>query len=156
MVIAIFFKDNIDITLMDSLNKRLIFLEEVVKKLHFKNVKIVHERSEDASHKDIYRQKFDIVVSRAFARLSELIEYTSAFLKVGGKCLFMKGPGYKEELENSKKSMIVLNCKLSNIYNYELVSDEEKYTRAILDIEKTSDTPKNYPRIYSKIKKNPL
>ncbi len=156
MVIAIFFKDKLNITLMDSLNKRLVFLNEVKERLNLKNINIVHARSEEASCNEIYRQKFDVTVSRAFAKLNELVEYTSGFLKVSGKCLFMKGDNYKLELENSKNAFNILNLKLENIYEYELKLENEVYNRVILELKKIKDTPKNYPRMYTKIKKNPL
>lgn len=156
MVIAIYFKGKLKITLMDSLNKRLIFLEEVKKTLKLGNITIIHSRSEEASNEEKYRQKFDIIVSRAFARLNELLEYTIGFLKVGGRCLFMKGDNYADELDTSKNAMKVLNCICNNIYKYKLFTQDEIYNRVILEILKKGDTPKIYPRMYSKIKKNPL
>ena len=156
MVIAIFFKDKLDITLLDSLNKRLVFLEEVKNKLNFKNIKIIHERAEEGAHKDIYREKYDIVVSRAVASLNNLLEYTIAYINKDGKCLYMKGDNYLEEINNSEKAFKILDCKLKNRYEYILKADKEEYNRIILEITKNKETNIKYPRNYGKMKKNPL
>lgn len=156
MVIAIYFEDKLDITLLDSLNKRLIFLEEVKKQIGFKNIKIVHDRAEDAAHKLEFREKFDKVVARAVAPLNNLLEFTSGYIRKNGTCLFMKGDSFREEVESSKNAIKILNCKISNIYEYNLKLNDEQYNRVILDIQKNNLTPKSYPRSYGKIKKNPL
>ena len=107
IVIAIYF-ENINITLLDSLNKRLIFLEEVVKKLNLKNVNIVHARAEEFAHKDEYRNKYDLVVSRAVANLSNLLEYDVGYLKLNGKLLLLKGDNVNDEINTSKNTFNVL------------------------------------------------
>lgn len=155
IVIAIYF-DNIDITLLDSLNKRLIFLEDVVSRLNLKNVKIVHARAEEFAHKEEYRQNYDIVVSRAVAPLNILLEYDIGYLKIGGKALFLKGDNVDLEISNSKNSFNILNCKLNNIYDYTYNFNDELFTRKVLEIIKKNNTPSKYPRNYGKIKKNPL
>ncbi len=155
IVIAIYY-DNIDITLLDSLNKRLIFLEEVVNKLELKNVKIVHARAEEFAHKEEYRQSYNIVVSRAVAPLNILLEYDIGYLKIGGRALFLKGDNVDLEICNSKNSFNILNCKLNNIYDYGYKFNNELFTRKVLEIIKKDNTPSKYPRNYGKIKKNPL
>ena len=156
MVIAIYFKDKLDITLLDSLNKRLIFLEEVKKAIGFKNLKIVHERAEEGAHKEEYREKFDIALARAVASLNNLLEYTSGYVLKNGKCLFMKGDNYDDELESSKNAFCILKCKLLKKYEYSFKVNDAEYNRVILEINKQDVLPKSYPRNFGKIKKNPL
>ena len=157
MVLAIYYPQ-IDFTLLDGLNKRLIFLEEVVNKLGLKNVKIVHARAEEAARNEEYFEFFDAVVSRAVANLPVLLEYTSPYVKVNGKCIVMKGDNAKEELDLAKNAMNVL--KLRNIdnkeYKYSYTINDEGYNRTILYIEKIGNTPNKYPRNYGQIKKKAL
>lgn len=155
IVIAIYFQ-NINITLLDSLNKRLIFLEEVVKKLNLKNVNIVHARAEEFAHKDEYRNKYDLVVSRAVANLSNLLEYDVGYLKLNGKLLLLKGDNVNDEINTSKNTFNVLGCKIENIYDYEYDVNGEIFNRKVLEIKKLKNTPEKYPRNYGKMKKNPL
>ncbi len=155
IVIAIYFQ-NINITLLDSLNKRLIFLEEVVKKLNLKNVNIVHARAEEFAHKDEYRNKYDLVVSRAVANLSNLLEYDVGYLKLNGKLLLLKGDNVNDEINTSKNTFNVLGCKIQNIYDYEYDVNGEIFNRKVLEIKKLKNTPEKYPRNYGKMKKNPL
>ena len=157
MPLAIYYPQ-IEFTLLDGLNKRLIFLEEVVNKLGLKNVKIVHARAEEAARNEEYFESFDAVVSRAVANLPVLLEYTSPYVKVNGKCIVMKGDNAKEELELAKNAMNIL--KLKNIkekeYKYSYSIDNEEYNRTILYIEKIGNTPNKYPRNYGQIKKKAL
>lgn len=157
MVLAIYYPQ-IDFTLLDGLNKRLIFLEEVVNKLGLKNVKIVHARAEEAARNEEYFETFDAVVSRAVANLPVLLEYTSPYIKVNGKCIVMKGDNAKEELDLAKNAMNIL--KLRNInnkeYKYSYTINDEEYNRTILYIEKIGNTPNKYPRNYGQIKKKAL
>ena len=157
MPLAIYYPQ-IEFTLLDGLNKRLIFLEEVVNKLGLKNVKIVHARAEEAARNEEYFEFFDAVVSRAVANLPVLLEYTSPYVKVNGKCIVMKGDNAKEELNLAKNAMNIL--KLKNIenkeYKYSYTIDSEEYNRTILYIEKIGNTPNKYPRNYGQIKKKAL
>ena len=157
MPLAIFYPQ-IEFTLLDGLNKRLIFLEEVVNKLGLKNVKIVHARAEEAARNEEYFESFDAVVSRAVANLPVLLEYTSPYVKVNGKCIVMKGDNAKEELDLAKNAMNIL--KLKNIenkeYKYSYTINNEEYNRTILYIEKVGNTPNKYPRNYGQIKKKAL
>ncbi|MBR2785238.1 MAG: 16S rRNA (guanine(527)-N(7))-methyltransferase RsmG [Clostridia bacterium] len=157
MPLAIYYPQ-IEFTLLDGLNKRLIFLEEVVNKLGLKNVKIVHARAEEAARNEEYFESFDAVVSRAVANLPVLLEYTSPYVKVNGKCIVMKGDNAKEELDLAKNAMNIL--KLKNIenkeYKYSYTINNEEYNRTILYIEKVGNTPNKYPRNYGQIKKKAL
>ena len=157
MPLAIYYPQ-IEFTLLDGLNKRLIFLEEVVNKLGLKNVKIVHARAEEAARNDDFFESFDAVVSRAVANLPVLLEYTSPYVKVNGKCIVMKGDNAQEELELAKNAMNIL--KLKNIenkeYKYSYTINNEEYNRTILYIEKVGNTPNKYPRNYGQIKKKAL
>ena len=157
MVLAIYYPQ-IEFTLLDGLNKRLIFLEEVINKLELKNVKIVHARAEEAARNEDFFESFDAVVSRAVANLPVLLEYTSPYVKVNGKCIVMKGDNVQEELELAKNAMNIL--KLKNVkekeYKYSYKIDNEEYNRTILYIEKIGNTPNKYPRNYGQIKKKAL
>ena len=157
MPLAIFYPQ-IEFTLLDGLNKRLIFLEEVVNKLGLKNVKIVHARAEEAARNEEYCEYFDAVVSRAVANLPVLLEYTSPYVKVNGKCIVMKGDNAKEELNLAKNAMNIL--KLKNIenkeYKYSYTIDNEEYNRTIFYIEKVGNTTNKYTRNYRQIKKKAL
>lgn len=156
MVIAIYFKGNIKITLMDALNKRINFLEEVVKKLNLKNVEIIHARAEDFGQKEEYRENYDYTVSRAVAPLNILLEFDIPFIKVGGKCLLLKGTKLNKEIQESNRALENLNSKITNIYKYNYILDDEEYTRNIIEITKEKDLSNKYPRSYGKIKKSPL
>ncbi len=156
VVIAIYFENDINITLLDSLNKRLIFLEEVKNKLQLQNIKIIHSRAEESGNSDKYRSRYDYVVSRAVASLNILLEYTTPYLKVGGKGLYLKGDNLQEEIDKSANALNILKCKIKKIYNYKLNTEETELNRTILEVVKNSDTPNKYPRSYGKIKKSEL
>lgn len=156
IVIAIYFEGNVKVTLLDALNKRLIFLQEVIDKLNLKNVYIVHGRAEEMAQKQEYREHYDIAVSRAVASLNVLLEFDTPYIKVGGKCLLMKGENVKSEIAESKNALSILNCKINNNYEYTYNVEDEIYTRYIVEVEKIKNTSNKYPRIYGKIKKEPL
>ena len=155
LVLAIYFPDK-EFTLLDALNKRLVFLEDVINKLGLKNVKLVHGRAEEIVRIDNLYENYDIAVSRAVAQLPILLEYISPYIKVNGKCIVMKGDNVDEEIKLSSNALKVLNLKLlrKNLYSYNVKNEE--YKRSILEIEKINETPKKYPRNYGKIKKKPL
>lgn len=154
LVIAIYMPD-VNITLIDALNKRINFLNDVVDTLKLKNVKSIHSRAEDLAIDIAYRQKYDIVVARAVASTNILLEYTTPYAKINGKCLLMKSNNIDEEIEKAINALKRLNCKISNIYQYQLNSTEI-YQRSIIEVTKIADTPKNYPRSFAKIKKMSL
>lgn len=156
IVIAIYFNGNLDITLLDALDKRIKFLNEVIKILELKNVKTVHGRAEELSNDQIYREKFDISTARAVSSLNTLLEFNSPFVKVEGKCLLLKGEKIKDEILISKKALEILKCNIVDQYEYSYIVNNEEYKRYIIDIEKIGKTPNKYPRNFGKIKKNPL
>ena len=156
IVIAIFFNSNVEITLLDSLNKRLLFLEEVIKKLDLKNVKIVHGRAEEVARNAEYREQYDVVVSRAVANLHVLLEYDIGYAKINGRLLLMKSGNVEEEIKLATKAMSVLKCKVVKKYEYKYVVNKEEYTRCILEIMKKEKTLEKYPRNYGQITKKPL
>ena len=156
VVIAIYFGNDISITLVDALNKRITFLNEVKSKLNLNNVNVVHARAEELGRKEEYREQFDYIVSRAVAPLNVLLEYDIPFLKTGSKCLLLKGSNLDEEINTSMNALSVLNSKITNIYEYCYTLDSETYNRKIIEIEKQKNTKETYPRNYGKIKKNPL
>ena len=156
IVIAIFFNGKVEVTLIDALNKRINFLQEVIKELQLKNVIVEHARAEEIGSKENYREKYDYAVSRAVAPLNVLLEFDTPFLKIGGKCLLLKGSNIEEEIKLSKSALNVLNCKINNKYKYCYTYNDEIYNRYVVEIIKNDKTSLKYPRIYGKIKKNPL
>lgn len=137
-------KKNCKITLMDSLNKRIKFLDEVINKLELKNVNAIHSRAEDMGQNTLYREKFDIAISRAVANLTVLSEYLLPFVKVGGMCICMKGPDIADEIKNSDFAINELGGKIVSVDDFELPNSDIK--RNIVIIEKVKNTPKKYPR----------
>ncbi len=135
---------NIDITLLDSLNKRINFLNEVCNKLELKNIKTIHGRAEDFGQNKDTREKFDIVISRAVANMTTLVEYLLPFIKVGGCAICMKGPGIEEELSKAEFAIKELGGKVKKVENFVLPNSDIE--RNIVIIKKISDTPNKYPR----------
>ncbi len=145
-------RPDLKITLLDGLNKRLVFLQDVLKALELK-AEIIHARAEEGAHEDNLREQFDIATSRAVARQSVLCEYCLPYVKVGGSFVAMKGPQAQEELKDAEKGTLLLGGKVEKVIEYSL-SDESN--RALIVTKKVSKTPNKYPRHNSKIKKNPL
>ena len=145
---------SINVTLVDSLNKRLIFLEEVIKNLNLEKIKTVHSRAEEFGQNNIYREKFDIATSRAVANLSVLVEYLLPLVKVGGKCICMKGSDIEEELQNSKDAIKTLGGQIEKIEEFTLPESDIK--RNIIVIKKIKKTPNKYPRKPGVPSKDPL
>ena len=147
-------RPDLQITLLDSLNKRIIFLDEVVKELDLKNIKTVHGRAEDFGQNMINREKYDIAVSRAVANMTTLSEYMIPLIKVGGKCIFMKGSEIEKELEDARFAIKELGGKIINIDNFKLPDTDME--RNVISIEKVKETPKIYPRKSGLPSKQPL
>ncbi len=137
-------REDLNIILVDSLNKRIRFLEEIIKKLELENIKAIHSRAEEFGRNIKYREKFDYATSRAVANLSTLSEYLIPLVKIKGKVISMKGSTIDEELEESKKAINVLGGKILNIDEFNLPSSDIK--RNIVIIEKVKNTPNKYPR----------
>lgn len=146
--------NKLDITLLDSLNKRILFLDNVIKKLSLNNIKTIHSRVEDAGINSLYREKFDIATSRAVAQLNILLEYLLPLVKVGGKCICMKGGNIEEELSNSTRALEVLGGKIEKIESFEIPNSDIK--RNVIIIGKIKATPKTYPRKAGTPSKKPL
>lgn len=142
---------NLKITLVDSLSKRVDFLKKVIEKLNLKDIDAVHARAEDFSKDN--RESFDIVTSRAVAKLNILSELCIPLVKVNGYFIPMKA-NIDEEINISKNSLNILNSKIEDIISFKLPKEES--IRNIIKIKKERITDKKYPRIFSKISKNPL
>lgn len=144
---------DIHIDLVDSLNKRITFLNEVIIKLELKNINAIHSRAEDLARIVKYREKYDIVVSRAVARLNILLEYMMPFVKVGGVCICMKGSNI-EELEESKKAIDILGGKIEKVEEINLPNTDIKRHNII--IKKVKNISNEYPRKAGIPSKNPI
>ena len=155
IVIAIYFDSKLNITLLDSLNKRVSFLELVIKELGLKNINVIHGRAEELANNNDYREKYDVAIARAVAPLNILLEYLSGYIKVGGRCICMKGSGAKEEEISSKNAICTLNLKMINSVK-KIIENNEDIIRYFLVYKKEKETPLKYPRSYGKIKKKPL
>ena len=143
-----------NITLLDSLNKRIIFLNDVIEKNNLKNVETIHGRVEEIGQDKKYREKYDISVSRAVANLSTLVEYLVPLVKVGGKIICMKGPDVEKEIEEAKYAIKELGGKIIQVDKFNL-PDSDIY-RTIVIIEKIKQTDKKYPRKAGTPSKSPL
>lgn len=142
------------ITIVDSLNKRIGFLEHLAKKLELENVRFIHDRAETFGQNKEYRESFDVVTARAVARLSVLSELCLPLAKTGGTFVAMKGASAKEELDAGKKAISVLGGKLVDSHTFTL--PEEESERNILIIKKEKSTPKKYPRKPGTPNKTPI
>jgi len=145
---------SLNVTLLDSLSKRLNFLNEVIDKLELKNITTVHARAEDGGNDSALRERFDIAVSRAVANLATLSELCLPFVKVGGYFISMKGPGAQEEIKEAKGAIKILGGKVESVIPYEIPATDLSHNLVI--IKKISPTPKKYPRSAPKPAKMPL
>lgn len=145
---------NLEITLVDSLNKRLIFLEEVIKELKLTNVKLVHSRAEEFGQNKMYREKFDIATSRAVANLSTLSEYLIPLVKINGNIISMKAAQAEEEIEQAKNAIKELGGKINKIKEFNLPQSD--IGRTIILISKEKQTPAKYPRKAGTPNKEPI
>ena len=143
---------NIDITIIDALNKRINFLNETIAKLKLNNVKALHKRAED-----YVKEKagfYDYTIARAVARLNILLELCLPLTKVGGYFIAMKSNAYNEELDEAKNALNILGGRVEKNIELDLPLDMGK--RTIILIKKIKETPKKYPRLFAKIKEKPL
>ena len=145
---------DIKVVLVDSLNKRIKFLDEVINKLELTNIKTIHSRAEEFGQNKEYREKFDIVTSRAVANLATLSEYLLPLAKIEGKCLCMKGPDIEEEIKNGENAIEILGGTIENVYQFNLPQSDIK--RTIIEIEKIKSTNPKYPRKAGTPAKEPL
>ena len=142
------------ITLFDSLQKRLKFLQTIIDELKLENVVTLHGRAEDMSHTDAHRESYDIVTSRAVARLPILLEWTLPYVKQNGYFISLKGAAYEEEIQESPKALDILGGTVKEVRPISLPTIDDK--RAVLYIQKTKATPNEYPRKPKDIKEKPL
>ncbi len=145
-------RPDIDVTLLDSLNKRISFLKELSDRLDL-SAECIHGRAEELGRNAYYREKFDIVTARAVAKLSELCEYCMPFVKIGGVFAALKGSGGEEELAGAEHAIDVLGGTLLTCKVYKLPCGDG---RTLIVIRKTSLTPEKYPRDKGRMKKKPL
>lgn len=143
---------NIQITLLEPTTKRCNFLNSAIEKLGLKGIIVINDRAENYIKNN--RESFDIVTGRAVASLNILSELSLAYVKKDGYFIAMKGQNYLEELEISGNAISKMGGKLDKIYTYSL--PKESGNRCIITIKKEKTTPNLYPRMYAKIKKNPL
>ena len=142
------------VTLLDSLNKRINFLQEVAKEIQIDDIEFIHGRAEDFGKNEDYREKFDIATARAVAGLPVLMEFCVPFIKIGGYFVCLKGPNANLELEESKKAMEVLGVEY--IEKIDVKLPEIDLNHNILIFKKVKNTPSKYPRKAGKVSKNPI
>ena len=142
----------LEVTLVDSLNKRILFLQEVIAELNLKNVSATHERAEIIANNPNFREKFDLCVSRAVANLSTLSEYCLPFVKVGGQFISYKSGECDEEVSAADHAITLVGGKLDRIEKFSLGESG----RAFVMIDKISQTKKKYPRKAGTPSKEPL
>lgn len=142
------------ITLLDSLNKRVKFLNEVIRQLELKNIDAIHGRAEDIGKNENYREKYDLCVSRAVANLATLSEYCMPFVKVGGVFVSYKSGDIDEEVLKSKKAISLFGGKIDEVVKFQLPGTD--INRAFVKIKKIKGTPKKYPRKSGIPSKEPL
>lgn len=146
-------RPDIKLTLLDSLQKRLNFLDTVLSELSL-DATLIHSRAEDGGQDIDLRESFDFVVSRAVARLNVLAEYCLPYTRLSGSFIAMKGPDAENEIAVGRKAIQMLGGKIKNIHSFSLALDGGE--RTIVEIEKIAPTPEKYPRNYGKIKAKPL
>lgn len=142
----------LQVTLADSLNKRILFLQEVIDELGLNGVEAIHARAEELGKNKNYREQYDLVVSRAVANLASLEEYCVPFVKIGGSFISYKSGEIEEEVANAKNATFLLGGKVKEVYKFDLY--EQK--RSFVVIEKCKGTPKTYPRKAGTPTKTPL
>lgn len=143
-----------EVTLLDSLNKRINFLNLVVRELGLKNVNTIHSRAEDGARKKELREVFDIATSRAVANMAVLSEFCLPYVRVGGYFVALKGPAIEEELEGSKNALSILGGKLLDVK--EIVVEGTDLNHNLVIVEKIKSCPKTYPRKAGNVTKKPL
>ena len=144
--------NKLEYTLVDSLNKRISFLNDVINNLELNNITAVHSRVEDFAKDN--RETFDIATSRAVASLNVLVEYLLPLIKVNGICICMKGPNIQEEIDNAKNAIELLGGKIETVE--EITLPDSDITRNIIIIKKIKETPKKYPRKAGTAVKEPI
>ena len=146
--------NTLKLCLLDSLNKRIGFLDDVIKKNNIKDAITIHGRAEEYGQDNSYRENFDIAVARAVAPLNVLLEYMLPFVKLNGKCICMKGNITKEEIQLSKKALELLGGKIEIVDEFKLPKSDNN--RTVIIVNKTKHTNSLYPRKPGTPSKKPL
>ena len=147
-------RSDLKITLVDSLNKRINFLNDVIEKLDLKGIEAVHSRIEEFGKNKKYRESFKNVTARAVANLTVLSEYLIPIAKIGGQCICMKGSNIEEEIETGKNAIKILGGKIKDINEFDLPDSD--ISRNIIIIDKIKNTPNKYPRKPGTPSKEPI
>ncbi|APM41141.1 16S rRNA (guanine(527)-N(7))-methyltransferase RsmG [Clostridium kluyveri] len=145
-------KPEVKLILLDSLNKRINFLNQVILNIKLNDVTCIHGRAEDFARKIEYREKSDVVVSRAVANLTVLSEFCIPYIKVGGYFIAMKGPSVEDEITESKNAINILGGKIEDIIKVE----DDEFNHNLVVIKKIIHTSGKYPRKAGIVSKNPL
>lgn len=144
----------LNIVLMDSLQKRVKFLQEVIDELGLTDIQAIHGRAEETGRNKLYREQFNLCVSRAVANITTLSEYCLPFVKEGGRFISYKSSSIDEELEEGKKGIFLLGGKVSDLHKFQLPDSDLQ--RSFVVIDKAKKTPKAYPRKAGTPSKDPL
>ena len=145
---------NVKVTLLDSLNKRINYLNTVVRELGLKNVTTIHSRAEDGARKPELREKFDVATSRAVANMAVLSEFCMPYIKVGGHFVALKGPAIEEEIKDGTNAIKTLGGELKEIIEVSIEETDLKHN--IVEVKKLNPCSKTYPRKAGTITKKPL
>lgn len=145
---------DVKVVLLDSLNKKINFLNAVVSKLELKNVETIHSRAEDGARNVNLREKFDIATSRAVANMAVLSEFCMPYVKVNGYFVALKGPSIEDELKEGQKAITTLGGNLERVI--EVTIEETNLKHNIVEIKKINKSPKTYPRKAGTITKKPI
>jgi 16S rRNA (guanine527-N7)-methyltransferase len=147
-------RQDIEVTLVDSLNKRVKFLNEVIEKLNLDNIKAIHGRAEEIGRNIEYREKYDYATSRAVANTATLSEYLIPLIKLNGECIYMKGLDVDEEVKKGKRAINVLGGKIIKNDEFKLTYSDIK--RTVIIVKKIKKTPEKYPRKAGMPSKEPI
>ena len=146
-------REDLKVTLLDSLNKRITFLKDVIDKCELNDIQAIHSRAEDGGKNPLYREKYDIACARAVANMPVLMEYCTPFVKVGGRFIAMKGPSAEDEVALCNNAIKVLKMEKPQIICEKLPNNDP---RTFVICKKISQTPPKYPRNSGNISKQPL
>lgn len=144
---------NLEVTLIDSINKKLEVIRSIINNMYIGKIDIIHSRAEDLGINKEYREKFDFATTRAVAKLNIIVEYMLPFIKIGGKAICMKGPNITEELKEAEKAIKILGGKIEKV---EKINLDNEYERSIVIILKEKTTPIQYPRRNGRPLKEPI
>lgn len=147
------YQPDMEVSLVDSVNKKIIVLKDVIEKLNLERIEALHVRAEDLAKDLKYRESFDVVTTRAVSGLATIAEYMLPFVKIEGKAICMKGPNVEEELKEAKKAVKVLGGEIEKIEKFKI---NEELERNVIVINKVKETDQKYPRGQGKPVKEPI